>query len=83
MLVLAMRFVMQVFNGHAVTAVEVSKAQAMFQALHEARTAASTHPLNELVGFMSVKVRKVEGFEGQYMHPAKHTIWLLSWFMTL
>ena len=42
--------VLQVFNGIETKAEEFLRAQEMFQAMHEARTAASRQPLNELVG---------------------------------
>lgn len=40
---------LQVLNGHSIKAEEVTKAQEMFKALHEARVNASKQPLNELV----------------------------------
>lgn len=76
-IMLANSYVVQVFNGHSVTAVEVSKAQAMFQALHEARTAARQQPLNELVGPVSVNSDSGIRFIEQYMHFAKQGIWHL------
>ena len=40
---------LQALNGHDVKGEEVTRAQEMFPALHEARVTASKQPLNELV----------------------------------
>ena len=56
---------LQALNGHSIKAEEVTKAQEMFQALHEARVDASKHPLSELVR------RALTAIHSMFVHPVQ------------